>query len=59
MEYSIKSGTNFFDIILNKLTGSAYLRHAYLSGKLRTKKIVNPLLKVSRHAPAKDINLVI
>ena len=51
MEYSIKSGTNFFDIILNKLTSSAYLRYAYLSGKIRTKKFVNPFWKMSRHDP--------
>ena len=34
------------------LTGSAYLRYAYLSGKLRTKKIVSPFWKMYRHAPA-------
>ena len=43
------------------LTGSAYLRYAYLSGKLRTKKLVNPFSKMSRHAPgtlANDKNLL-
>ena len=37
------------------LIGSAYLRYAYLSGKLRTKKLVNPFWKMPRHALVKSI----
>ena len=33
------------------LPGRAYLRYAYFSDKLRTKKFVNPFWKMSRHAP--------
>ena len=54
--------TNSFLVIFSThnayLTDSAYLRYAYLSEKLKTKKLVNPFWKMSRHAPAQKYNSI-